>query len=192
MLSTRLFLRLWHSRQGPHAATITGAGGLCLIGGGYGDAEWLEREFAEARNVRVGLRLYYLVTSQASAVARFSANTCSGGSNAVVRLANAIRSTYQRCRRQTDLPSSMYGPRARSCRRWSRHNRPSQGAEAGGHGLVRANPYIGARSRRLPHQRRVGDGPRSSRRHCRWPRTGSGADARGGWGADRFTLLGEY
>jgi len=36
------------------AATITGAGGLGLIGGGYGDAEWLEREFAEARNARVG------------------------------------------------------------------------------------------------------------------------------------------
>ncbi len=36
------------------AATITSAGGLGLIGGGYGDAEWLEREFAEARNARVG------------------------------------------------------------------------------------------------------------------------------------------
>jgi len=36
------------------AATITGVGGLGLIGGGYGDAEWLEREFAEARNARVG------------------------------------------------------------------------------------------------------------------------------------------
>src|SRR5262245_56442658 len=35
------------------AATITGVGGLGLIGGGYGDAEWLEREFAEARNARV-------------------------------------------------------------------------------------------------------------------------------------------
>jgi nitronate monooxygenase len=36
------------------AATITGAGGLGLIGGGYGDAEWLEREFTEARNARIG------------------------------------------------------------------------------------------------------------------------------------------
>jgi len=36
------------------AATITGAGGLGLIGGGYGDAEWLERQFAEARNARIG------------------------------------------------------------------------------------------------------------------------------------------
>jgi nitronate monooxygenase len=36
------------------AATITSAGGLGLIGGGYGDAEWLKHEFAEARNALVG------------------------------------------------------------------------------------------------------------------------------------------
>lgn len=36
------------------AAAVTGAGGLGLIGGGYGDAEWLEREFAAAGNTRVG------------------------------------------------------------------------------------------------------------------------------------------
>src|SRR3954470_8038554 len=39
---------------GKLAAAVTGAGGLGLIGGGYGDAEWLEREFAAAGNVRVG------------------------------------------------------------------------------------------------------------------------------------------
>jgi len=36
------------------AAAVSNAGGLGLIGGGYGDAEWLEREFAAAGNVRVG------------------------------------------------------------------------------------------------------------------------------------------
>ncbi len=36
------------------AATITDAGGLGLIGAGYGDAEWLEHQFTEARNARVG------------------------------------------------------------------------------------------------------------------------------------------
>lgn len=36
------------------AAAVTAAGGLGLIGGGYGDAEWLEREFALAGNARVG------------------------------------------------------------------------------------------------------------------------------------------
>lgn len=36
------------------AAAVSNAGGLGLIGGGYGDAEWLEREFAAAGNARVG------------------------------------------------------------------------------------------------------------------------------------------
>jgi len=36
------------------AAAVTVSGGLGLIGGGYGDAEWLERQFSEARNARVG------------------------------------------------------------------------------------------------------------------------------------------
>src|SRR3954451_20709592 len=39
---------------GKLAAAATAAGGLGLIGGGYGDAEWLEREFAAAGNTRVG------------------------------------------------------------------------------------------------------------------------------------------
>jgi nitronate monooxygenase len=39
---------------GKLAAAVTAAGGLGLIGGGYGDPEWLEREFAEAGNARIG------------------------------------------------------------------------------------------------------------------------------------------
>jgi nitronate monooxygenase len=39
---------------GKLAAAVTGAGGLGLIGGGYGDAEWLTREFAAAGNARIG------------------------------------------------------------------------------------------------------------------------------------------
>lgn len=36
------------------AAAVTASGGLGLIGGGYGDAEWLKQEFAAAGNHRVG------------------------------------------------------------------------------------------------------------------------------------------
>jgi nitronate monooxygenase len=36
------------------AAAVTAAGGLGLIGGGYGDAGWLEQQFAAAGNHRVG------------------------------------------------------------------------------------------------------------------------------------------
>lgn len=39
------------------AAAVTGAGGLGLIGGGYGDPDWLEREFTNAGNARVGCGL---------------------------------------------------------------------------------------------------------------------------------------
>src|ERR1700722_9600394 len=38
---------------GKLAAAVTAAGGLGIIGGGYGDAAWLDREFAEAGNARV-------------------------------------------------------------------------------------------------------------------------------------------
>lgn len=37
------------------AAAVSGAGGLGLIGGGYGDAEWLAREFDAADRARVGV-----------------------------------------------------------------------------------------------------------------------------------------
>lgn len=37
------------------AAAVTAAGGLGLIGGGYGDAEWLQRQFDEAQGARAGV-----------------------------------------------------------------------------------------------------------------------------------------
>src|SRR5947199_10630100 len=36
------------------AAAVSNAGGLGLIGGGCGDTDWLEREFAAAGKARVG------------------------------------------------------------------------------------------------------------------------------------------
>src|SRR3954447_8178180 len=39
---------------GKLAAAVSNAGGLGLIGGGYGDAGWLEREFSAAGNAKVG------------------------------------------------------------------------------------------------------------------------------------------
>src|SRR5271168_4628524 len=36
------------------AAAVTSAGGLGLIGGGYGDKEWLQREFDHAAGTKVG------------------------------------------------------------------------------------------------------------------------------------------
>lgn len=39
---------------GALAAAVSAAGGLGIIGGGYADAEWLDREFAAAGNQRIG------------------------------------------------------------------------------------------------------------------------------------------
>ena len=40
--------------SGKLASAVSQAGGLGMIGGGYGNAEWLEREFAAAGNARIG------------------------------------------------------------------------------------------------------------------------------------------
>jgi hypothetical protein len=40
---------------GALAAAVSRAGGLGLIGGGYGDAGWLEQQFAAAKGERVGV-----------------------------------------------------------------------------------------------------------------------------------------
>src|SRR5918994_2486706 len=40
--------------SGKLAAAVSHAGGLGLIGGGYGNADWLEQEFAAAGHARVG------------------------------------------------------------------------------------------------------------------------------------------
>ena len=40
---------------GALAKAVTEAGGLGMIGGGYGDADWLETEFANAGNARFGV-----------------------------------------------------------------------------------------------------------------------------------------
>ncbi len=37
------------------AAAVSGAGGLGMIGGGYGDADWLEAQFTAVGNARVGV-----------------------------------------------------------------------------------------------------------------------------------------
>ncbi len=39
---------------GALAAAVSGAGGLGILGGGYPEADWLEREFAAAGNQRIG------------------------------------------------------------------------------------------------------------------------------------------
>jgi nitronate monooxygenase len=58
---------------GKLAAAVSNAGGLGLIGGGYGDAEWLQQQFAAAGNAKSRLRLHHLVAREQARTARSGA-----------------------------------------------------------------------------------------------------------------------
>jgi nitronate monooxygenase len=122
---------------GKLAAAVTAAGGLGLIGGGYGDAEWLEREFAEARNVRVGCgfitwslakrpELLELVLAHSPAAMMlsfgspvpFAPRIKAAGAKLICQVQN-----MEHARAAVDVGADII---------------VAQGAEAGGHGLVRA------------------------------------------------------
>jgi nitronate monooxygenase len=116
---------------------VTAAGGLGLIGGGYGDAEWLEREFAAAGNARVGCgfitwslakrpELLDLVLARLPAAVmlsfgsplRFGKQVKAAGAKLICQV-----QTIEHARAAVDVGADVI---------------VAQGAEAGGHGMVRA------------------------------------------------------
>jgi nitronate monooxygenase len=122
---------------GKLAAAVTAAGGLGLIGGGYGDAEWLKREFAEAGNARVGCgfitwslakrpELLDLVLTRLPAAVMlsfgspvpFGEHIKAAGATLICQVQN-----LEHARAAVDAGANVI---------------VAQGAEAGGHGLVRA------------------------------------------------------
>lgn len=119
------------------AAAVTAAGGLGLIGGGYGDADWLEREFREAGNRRVGCG--FITWSLAhqpelldQALARDPVAVCLSFADpepfaATVREAGVLLicqvQTLAHARRALDVGADVI---------------VAQGGEAGGHGALRA------------------------------------------------------
>lgn len=122
---------------GKLAAAVTAAGGLGLIGGGYGDAEWLEREFAAAGNARVGcgfitwslakrpeLLDLVLTRSPAAVMLSFGSPLPFGKQikAAGVKLICQVQ-TIEHARAAVDVGADVI---------------VAQGAEAGGHGLLRA------------------------------------------------------
>ena len=122
---------------GKLAAAVTAAGGLGLIGGGYGDAEWLEREFAEARNTRVGCGfitwslakrpvLLELVLAHSPAAVMLSFGSS-------VQFAPRIKGAGA-----TLICQVQNMEHARAAVGVGADIIVAQGAEAGGHGLVRA------------------------------------------------------
>lgn len=122
---------------GKLAAAVTAAGGFGLIGGGYGDAEWLEREFAEAGNARVGcgfitwslakrpeLLELVLTRSPAAVMLSFGSPVPFGRQikAAGAKLICQVQ-TIEHARAAVDVGADVI---------------VAQGAEAGGHGLLRA------------------------------------------------------
>ena len=122
---------------GKLAAAVTAAGGLGIIGGGYGDADWLDREFAAAGNARVGCGfITWSLAKQPELLARVLAHA-----PAVLMLsfgdptpfAPAIRTAGSRliCQVQTIAHTRA----ALDC---GADIIVAQGSEAGGHGATRA------------------------------------------------------
>ena len=122
---------------GKLAAAVTAAGGFGIIGGGYGDAEWLNREFAAAGNARVGCgfitwslanrpELLAQVLSHAPAALMLSFGD-------PTPFAPAIRATGTRliCQVQTIAHT-------RAALNCGADIIVAQGSEAGGHGATRA------------------------------------------------------
>jgi nitronate monooxygenase len=118
------------------AASVTAAGGLGLIGGGYGDAGWLEQEFAAAEGARIGVgfitwslarnpSLLDLVLERQPAVVFLSFGD-------VTPFADKIRKSGARlvCQVQTV-------DQAKACAAAGAEIIVAQGGEAGGHGISR-------------------------------------------------------
>jgi nitronate monooxygenase len=119
------------------AAAVTRGGGLGLIGGGYGDSDWLTREFAEAGNTRVGCgfitwsladkpNLLDLVLARAPAALMLSFGALAPFAERVKRAGVALI-----CQAQTLA-------HAREAVEAGADVVVAQGGEAGGHGGTRA------------------------------------------------------
>ena len=174
---------------GALAAAVSHAGGLGLIGGGYGDPTWLEQQFAAAGGERIGVGFItwslrkspsmltdVLKHSPAAVMLSF------GDPRPFVdeiRAAGALLI----CQCQ-DMAHVMDAVDVRA------DIVVAQGAEAGGHGALRGTlSFVPEAADYLAEH-----APRSTlagrRRHRRWPRPGRRADAGRRRRAGRHALLG--
>lgn len=119
------------------AAAVSEAGGLGLIGGGYGDAKWLEREFAAAGSARIGCGfITWSLAQKPHLLELVLANAPAGvmlSFGEVAPFRQRIKSAGARliCQVQTLAL-------AREAVAAGAEVIVAQGAEAGGHGLERA------------------------------------------------------
>lgn len=122
---------------GKLAAAVSGAGGLGLIGGGYGDAQWLEREFENAGGSRVGCGfITWSIATRPEAL-----DIALSHEPVVVMLSFGSPAPFAQRIKQTGAKlmcqvQSM--EHAREAVAAGADILVAQGAEAGGHGMLRA------------------------------------------------------
>ena len=187
---------------GALAAAVSRAGGLGLLGAGYDDAAWIEREFAAADGAAGRHRFHHLASRPPSRSAAGGAGAQAGRGHALVRRSDAVRGADSRCRSAADPAGADARRRARcgrarrGCRRGAgrggrRPWRQAGDAAARAGGGRRDRPDAGRRRRR--HRRRSGTCRRArarrrgrARRHAvlrlqggAWPRRGQDPSGRG-------------
>jgi len=119
------------------AASVTSAGGLGLIGGGYGDLAWLEREFAAAGNARVGCG--FITWSLASKPELLNAVLARSPAAVMLSFGNPIPFGAKIKAAGSKLICQIQSrEHAKEAVEAGADIIVAQGAEAGGHGMVRA------------------------------------------------------
>ena len=108
---------------GKLAAEVSKAGGLGIIGGGYGDSDWLEQQFAVGGERAGWLRVHHVVDGARSEASRSGSCQAAGGAHALFRETRTTRSAHQGARGAADLPGAGHELSARSRRRGRRHYR---------------------------------------------------------------------
>ena len=122
---------------GKLAAAVTGAGGLGLIGGGYGDGEWLEREFSEAQNAPVGCG--FITWSLAKRPALLDLALAHSPAAVMLSFGSPVPFAPRIKAAGTRLICQIQSmEHAREAVAVGADVIVAQGAEAGGHGMVRA------------------------------------------------------
>ena len=122
---------------GALAAAVTRAGGLGLIGGGYGDSAWIEEEFRQAGNARVGCGLItWKLAEHPAGLEQILAHD-----PAAVFLSFGDPMPYALRVAEADVPLICQVQTLRDAKRAAEAGAQvivAQGAEAGGHGEKRA------------------------------------------------------
>ncbi|MGB3331576.1 MAG: nitronate monooxygenase [Mycobacterium sp.] len=116
------------------AAAVTNAGGLGLLGGGYGDADWLQREFALAGDARVGCGFITWSLARAPEALDVALNR----KPAAVMLSFGDPEPFAGSIRDAGVPlicQVQTLEQARAALRAGAKIIVAQGAEAGGHGM---------------------------------------------------------